>query len=662
MAYGIKYNIPFRSATGTDYVTRLLLKDYTGAATVLEGGPAPFILNYQSGDDEIINAIRASEATIQFYNDGNTPLSEFYSDNDNDWKIEFYSGAALLWAGFIVQDSCRESFIDPPYLVQLRATDNIGLLKEIPFGEGYANAGFTDQAINKLSLFVFIQVALKNTGIALPLHIYSNVYENSEADRVDNIVSDMFQQTRLFSGMFLNNSGEWENIYDIIETILRPLNATLLQAAGKWVVIRQAELKQFANDIQGTAYDINFSNPSPAFLSPDILISFNGNNEFIHADATRSILRPFKSVKEKFNYQQPKELIANLNLQQKGPLLREYADPEGNTVREYTLPGWNNVYNETPPPPELFLRIVLQPIAGTVDKVEIDRYAVIKGGNYKAVSLQSSAFRISKSDRVNISFQFRDNESHTGPDEFQFLFVAEDGTDAYLISSEEPGLFIDGKWYINGNYNFEWPAEQDLNEWVSFSVQSWGCPIDGNFFILMPQVSNGGETHYKDFKIEYKPYINDTARITGHEHKRELTQNKNVYDREISIDDSPKPAIQGSLFTSLQTAGQYITLTKNWHRGAINETRRLSEITTGERQQIQSRPRALLDCSILFKDSISPLNVFQVDSLPGLNFIVGVAEFNYMEQLLRATLWEIYATGEAENTGAYTFNYTYEIN
>jgi hypothetical protein len=141
MPYGVKYRIRFINRKNVSYYVHLLLKDYEGGVTDLTGAPDPFLLNYESGDQSIINPIRASECTVNFYNDGTTPLTTFYSEDDEAWKIEFYCDDPLpdivLWKGFLIQDDCREIFQDPPHQIQLKGTDNLALLKDIPFNEAW---------------------------------------------------------------------------------------------------------------------------------------------------------------------------------------------------------------------------------------------------------------------------------------------------------------------------------------------------------------------------------------------------------------------------------------------------------------------------------------------------------------------------------------------
>jgi hypothetical protein len=669
MAYGLKYQIPFLSSKNETFLINLSLKDYTGTITTIEGAPDPFLVAWESGDNDIINPIRASECTINFYNNGSTPLTAFYSEDDEAWKIEFYrqTGNKLLWSGFLVQDDCRETFQDPPHIVSLKGTDNLALLKDVPFNEAWFAEPLLDKTniLDKYSLFDFIKYSLLKTGLQLPLNIYSNIYENSMPDRADDTANDMFRQTHLFSGMFLNDDGTWANCYEILEKILFPLNATLQQAGGAWQIVRWPELRSFANNaIPGSAYDANFDILSAVTLAPNAVVAHGSAMEFINADATKSILRPYKNVKFTFNYQQPRELIKNLNLQQEGNLIRPaYPDGDGNTVREYELLYWYNG-NITDAPSEIFLRVISTPVPGSVDEIEKERYAVIKGGDYGALYLRSDIFPITQNDRVNISLQFRDTDHRNTNDDFLFVFGADlVGTPTYYGIMYNVIHRFDGQWFEGGVYRYSASNDQDMHDWTSIDIESHGCPIDGNFFMILPQINNSGnETHYKDFSVEYMPYINETARIIGHYHKQEIAANpKNKLIEEIEIDDSPKPALQGALFTHELTDDEYLTLTKSWHRSGITETRRLGEITTMEREQIQSTPRAIIEGTIDYMNPlISIMNVMQIDTLPGLNFIFGVTEINFMEGQFKATLWEIHS-GETDATMAYTFEYIYKI-
>jgi hypothetical protein len=752
MAYATKYQLKFLSRKAVALTVDLALKDYSGAVIQLEGAADPCLINYESGDEQIINPIRASVCTLNFFNNGTSPLTAFYSEDDEAWKVTVLedSTAEIIWQGFLLQDSCSELFQDAPDQVQLKATDNLALLKDITFSEAWNEtaaktlyesgtrpvvihgdlktiditeplivtsedvskinllfiydtfytvldasyvpathiltieivetfaAAITDPAayyelytinpaLDTFPLFTYLKVALQRTGIALPLEIYSNLYENSEDDKADVSTADMFQQTHLFSGMFINDSGEWDNVYSILETILFPLNATLQQTRGRWNVVRWPELSLFVNNsIEGTLYDETFENPSLVLLAPNISVAIGSNMVFINADAERSILRPFKHVKFIYNYEQPKELIKNINLQIKGNQIGESTDGT-HTIKNYQLPYWTPLDTSNPvAPDEIYLQVVLTPTPGTSDIVETDRYIVIAGGDIGGPWLQSSEFPLDIKDRVNVSFSLKTRFSNPGNASLTFVFQTDTGTTKYKMNWANPPN-ANGSWTTTGGARFIWTTTTDLQtDWITFAVESLAVPVAGMFSIMLDQADDnfGGETYYKDFKVEYFPLINNSLQIKGQFHKqlRDIN-NKNILEKEIKIDDSPKLALKGALLTSATSGGNYLTLTKSWHRSHLTESRRLGQLTTMEREQMQSVPRTILEGTIDHdRPYVSIMNVLQVDTLPNLNFIFGVTEINLMEGLFRATLWEIHkGTAEADAAMQYFFDYIYEV-
>jgi hypothetical protein len=766
MAYGVRYIITFYSRADIRYTVHLLLKDYTGTSPVLDGGPDPFILNYQSGDDDIINPIRASEATINFYNDGSTPLSTFYNEDSEAWQVNYYHylSGQLLWTGFIVQDDCRETFIDPPYLVTLKATDNLALLKDIPFDEGYKTADFKtlvrlstadvtitglntiaipqpsgtidmpvsdyqlliydgnrytiidadfnsstviltliikesfpangtfpgmhyeiykfDSPLAKLSLFTYIQTALINTGLLLPFEIYSNIYENTEQDRTDSATANTFAQSRLHSNIFQDDGGKWQNLYEIIESILMPLNSTLMQSGGKWRIIRWPELKLFNNAIPGTAYNADFSTPAAVTLAPNFPIAIDGNNFFINADATRSILRPFKSVENNFKYNDV-VLLFGTDLKTSGDILNTF--PSGVFRNDdYEIPPfWKHTHGDTST-----IRVITD-TSQTPEK-EVDRYVVTPGvppDTQRGVRLND--VEVSKGSKINFSLQFKMDIDDALTLQFwvRINLICTDGTLYTIVQNpgEQPrfnGAFPVANWDLGFGYYLEIPASTPKTEYFQFSFDAiLGAeaelpviPKDGVLAIEVRGThgtssgsSNWQLTVWNQVKLEIISRVNERDDTTGHRHKTEYNEKvKSKLEQEILIDDTSKNNIPGTLFTSAITAfdadvgDKYFTRTSAWHRGALTETRRLGDITTLERQQMQATARTIIEGSIKFTDLISLLNVIQIDTLPNLNFIMGVTEINFMEQIFQVTLWEIYQTGEADISAAYSFNYIYK--
>lgn len=686
MAYGVKYIITFYSQTNIRYTLHLSLKDYSGSAPLLEAGPDPFVLNYQSGDDEIINAIRASEATIQFYSPPG--IAEFYSEDDQAWKVQFYEylTSVLIWTGFIVQDSCTEALQDAPYLVTLRATDNIGLLKDIQFDEGYKNLYAEEVTIKKMPLIDYFKIAFFNTGILLPVEIYSNLYENTETDRGPFGTADMFQTEYLYNNTFLNENGTWKDLYYVLETILKPLNATFLQAGGKWVIIRQTEFKLFSNAIPGTSYDPDFAAPLAVALDPVFPVAIDSDNVFINADAQRSILRPLKSVLHFFEFVLPPELIFNTAFTRHGAVvgLTEWYEITDEWTIINGLPGYVYIAAITNDEGAVVRRYL---ILNTLD----DGYRFLRFNPIEVVA--GSRFNFSCDLTLLWTRHDSNNNFHTrfilltpGGQYYAMAGVIDpDGTVSTFLqwlgpystpipaATHEVIFGISAVVWDIDNPPFPQTGHFNLENFIRPNTLLPDIPADGLLLIDFSRMEHGPADdpmlEIKNIKIEFENVLQagSTAVLTGQKHLQTLNNNpKNKLEKDILMDDSPVNVLAGTLFTSAltnfaETIGNiHFTKTLFWHRGDLAEARRLGEIATLERSQIQSKPRAIVEGTIHFTDIPTPLNVFQVDTLPDLNLIPGVMEINYGAAMCSLKLWEIYETGETDAEPVYKFDYIKE--
>lgn len=120
------------------YRVEILKNNFVGTITNILLGSEPVIQEWQ--DEGYKTAIRGCSLTVQIINDGTVSITDFYSDEDNTFKITLtdLSNGVILFEGFVVQDDCQEIQVDFAHVISISATDNLGLLKDITF----------DQALN----------------------------------------------------------------------------------------------------------------------------------------------------------------------------------------------------------------------------------------------------------------------------------------------------------------------------------------------------------------------------------------------------------------------------------------------------------------------------------------------------------------------------------
>lgn len=113
------------------YTLTILKKDFVGDSTAVIGSTVPVIHSWPTDDPKA--PVRGSSLTASLINqNGSLPLSSFFSTDDDEFKVWFNYGAQRLFEGFLVQDDCSETLLDSTHEINLSATDNLGLLKDVP--------------------------------------------------------------------------------------------------------------------------------------------------------------------------------------------------------------------------------------------------------------------------------------------------------------------------------------------------------------------------------------------------------------------------------------------------------------------------------------------------------------------------------------------------
>lgn len=639
--YGLKYSIPF-----TSYEIRISQKDYAGSVTTLEAAGTPAAVH--SWDrDEPTAPIKGSSLTANIIG---VPLLSFYATNDDQYKGELYKGNTLLFSGFLVQDDCIEDIDDLAHSVSLSFTDNLGLLKDVSLD---AALGVT---ASKITLFQIIQACITATGITLPLDIYASLKEDSHST-----ASPFFAQTLIAKESFIKNEREYDNCYNVLNKIMFAFNATIMQANGKWNIIRWFEASPvlFSYSDTFTLLSTGSYSNSTTFGKGQSLVPEFGYN--------KRIVRPYKEVKTTFNYK-PQRLLVNTDLKDVGPLIGA-TTLNGVTYTDYALNyGFTeHVYSAnatTIPIP--FIRVETDAIY----QVEKDRYIVQPDPGNSVYSfdivLESKGFEVNQGDRIDMSFEFRSKLNFNSVEGVVFCIKLVSGSTTYYLSRENQGLHVPLHWIKTTQRNMViFPGAvrenyQDKTKWSVLLLSELSdkideLPADGIMYIGYGFTTGIADNAYyaKGFKLSYYTYINNTTRIEGQTHtNKQAINTKNTEDKDVNIDDSPKNNISGTLFINGLT-GDLQTRTATWNGG-----KKLGAITTQEVKQWRSKARTICEGSLYGNPVVSPMNTFTNPAFPNLNFIPGTMQINYANESVSGTLHEITQAGEGV-VNDYKFDYIY---
>ena len=641
MAYGLIYTVKFKNRILNDiYSAEIYKKDYAGAVTDLQGADTPLTLELD--DTDILNPIRGTQLTISFLN-GGLKIEDFYSDDDEAFLIKFYfvSTAAgtgiktLLFSGYMVQDSSSEPDTDRKHYITIKATDNLALLKSFTWSDTDTTA---DDLYNKFALGYYLQLSLRKTGMGLSsapeaLHIrrYLNLFENTMQDRGDNILAEGLYLCNLHSNMFQTDTETWDDLYSIIETILRNLNASLVQAGGVWNIYREPEFSYFTGGIipgVESYYVGSIVNHVAAATNPVVTIRESGGDVYpITEDLTKYIARPLRQVINTFEYNNPDSYIIQDDLQIPADAVPYSTTTSGGyryesfAIDTY-FPDWKRTHSDTS-------YMVRKTEIAT--ETETERYIVTPGATSEQRGVQLNPVEVTKGDVFDFTMQYRMDVTDTDGSFnvfVRFILISDTGKSWHLekpvgISDADPSVLL---WdeHLGTEWDSNFGVYMRLNlgdietmEWREYSLNAMIDPEIGpkmppfpesGMLLIEVRGTNGLDgmerqtTWWKDPAVTITNFLNDTTIITGHEHK--TTGNPDIkaeQKNDIEIDDAPRSTIAGALYTDAVTnfnytdstfgttpdiPPQYFTRTENWHRGGNSEALRFGDILTRERLQM----------------------------------------------------------------------------
>ena len=217
MTYGVKYQFSIEATNGDEVDIFLLQRDYSGQKHIRSLGRAP-VLKRERNDCILGTSL---EIFAECRVDGE--FAELYTSDAYEFKVEVYKRQTLQWTGFVSPELYAEPDIAPPYDVQIIATDGLGELKNYDFA-------FYDRA---KSYIAYITSVLEHTGLDLDIEVISGLqyYDEgwSDSNGLGSIVVDLSHKAG-------------ESCYEILQQMLKSVNACITQHNGNWLVIRESDI------------------------------------------------------------------------------------------------------------------------------------------------------------------------------------------------------------------------------------------------------------------------------------------------------------------------------------------------------------------------------------------------------------------------------------
>jgi hypothetical protein len=546
--------------------------------------------------------------------------------------------------------------------VSVTAVERIGngnfkvTIAETVFTSGYysckldVNGTGTDyfDLLKRNSLLDIIQLCLFNNTIQLPLYILARFSENNQEK-----TRTFLEQTYIDSQTFLDGDN-YKSCWDILEIICKTFQLTLFQANGSYYLVKYND---FQNSTSAFYYDADFNFINEVGINDIFNIGYN-QETFPENAPNKALLRPIKYARETFNYNQPRYLIFNSDFQILGDLITTYTSGVY-TINEYEAPGFYNWIFA--PFPSIFIRVTIDALGN-----EVGRVLVIKGSTGdNSRSCMCEAFDIGQNDNINISFTIQTNKSQSGSITLNFSLGLFNGT-SYNYADDATLTWTN----VGPDWAVYWSPSENTNQQKNITMNPRSVPYDGQIRLFFPQLCFGAtptdETIISDISIQYTSYINESTKIIGQIHDN--SQNKiikNNYNEIITLDDSPRNPILGTLFIN-DFLNDFLQIrTISWERFGNTEALRIGEIITESRLLLNGVPKKKIEGTFhnVFQNpgNVTLACLFDYYQFINDRFVPGRLEIDYRNDSFSATLYELFNTEIVpiiDNT--YNFSYLYD--
>lgn len=224
---GVKYRLSYCNKDATPLRLDIEDSSYSGAIIPIKAASNPFTLSMLN-DSEFakLGTIRATEASLEILSSDDFNIDILADNSETKLNVKFYFNNVLEWTGFVLPDFYQET-INKDKIINITATDRLGVLKDIPFPENYQN----------ISLLDVVKNCLLKTGLSL--NIVTLIGYNAVGKSLDNRPLEV----QVIGERLFNQNGDVLNCYDVLMSVLDTFNCFITQFRGKWHIINKQQLE-----------------------------------------------------------------------------------------------------------------------------------------------------------------------------------------------------------------------------------------------------------------------------------------------------------------------------------------------------------------------------------------------------------------------------------
>jgi len=227
MAWFTKYTITFKDLEEITNTIYLQYDGWGGGITALTPGKTPAILRYNTSDR--FNTIVSSSLDFQVVYE--SAIDGLFTEADRTVRVYYERGTTTYWYGYLVPYQYYRLLSGRPHYATFTATDQLQLLRDIPFEDGSGDPYFylsTDLAV--------LSNVLAKSGLALPTKDGINIYDD-DMDKTD--ADSPLDQVYSYPEMYWNaDTDERGDCATVLHDILKKYGARVFQDNQLWYLQR----------------------------------------------------------------------------------------------------------------------------------------------------------------------------------------------------------------------------------------------------------------------------------------------------------------------------------------------------------------------------------------------------------------------------------------
>lgn len=242
----IRLKSEFTSQNDIDYKIEIHDSEWLGGTSTFVVGSEGFSLEYTGETDDIISPILASSLNIPAFVE-NAAFETFIDDLTTYQEIRFHvevykdnSGYELFWTGWITQDLVTIEDASMPYVIDLKATDGIGMLANIDYDSPNNLIGTGPLTeVEKILRNSIDKIGLKATWETNDVYLETSVDWWETTIQTYSTTKDTLSEQALDVRAFMSIDDNGDFVYTKVFEVLRQLaviyNARIYQSGGRWV-------------------------------------------------------------------------------------------------------------------------------------------------------------------------------------------------------------------------------------------------------------------------------------------------------------------------------------------------------------------------------------------------------------------------------------------